>query len=204
MASGEELADRIPWAKFAEAAWTADDAGFFYGRFPEPPPDAAYDAPNHDMELRYHRVGTDAADDVLVLATPDEPEWSFEPEVDDDGRLLVISVFRGTDPVNRVYVADLDDGIEHVVVRPLIDVADAHYTPIGTAHGVLYLETDRDAPLGRVVAIDIRQPRADPGGHPGRRRTRSSRSASSGTGSPPCTSTTPTTGWRCSSSTGGT
>ena len=69
------------WAKFAEAAWTADDAGFFYGRFPEPPPDAAYDAPNHDMELRYHRVGTDAADDVLVLATPDEPEWSFEPEV---------------------------------------------------------------------------------------------------------------------------
>ncbi len=158
VASGEELADRIGWAKFAEAAWTADDAGFFYGRFPEPPPDAAYDAPNHDMELRYHRVGTDAADDVLVLATPDEPEWSFEPEVDDDGRLLVISVFRGTDPVNRVYVADLDDGIEHVVVRPLIDVADAHYTPIGTAHGVLYLETDRDAPLGRVVAIDVRQP----------------------------------------------
>ena len=156
VATGEELPDRIPWAKFAEAAWTADDAGFFYGRFPEPPADAAYDAPNRDMELRYHRIGTPAAEDLLVFATPDEPEWTFEPEVLDDGRLLVVSVFRGTDPVNRVYVADLADGVEAAVVRPLIDVADAHYLPIGTAGGRLYLETDRDAPLGRVVAVDVR------------------------------------------------
>ena len=61
--TGEDLPDRIPWAKFAPAAWTHDDAGFFYGRYPEPPADAAYDAPNHDMELCYHRLGTDAAED---------------------------------------------------------------------------------------------------------------------------------------------
>ena len=118
VATGEELPDRIPWAKFAEAAWTADDAGFFYGRFPQPPADAAYDAPNRDMELRYHRIGTPTAEDRLVFATPEEPEWTFEPEVLDDGRLLVISVYRGTDPVNRVYVADLTGGVEAAVVRP--------------------------------------------------------------------------------------
>ncbi len=65
--AGEELPDRIAWSKFSSAAWTHDDAGFFYGRYPEPPADAAYDAPNRDMELRYHRLGTDPADDPARL-----------------------------------------------------------------------------------------------------------------------------------------
>ncbi len=154
----EELPDRIRWSKFASAAWTHDDAGFFYGRYPEQPADAAYDAPNRDMELRYHRLGTDAAEDRLVFSTPAEPEWGYEPEVSDDGRLLVLSVWRGTDPGNRVYVADLADGVETAIVRPLLDTADARYQPIATIDGWLYLLTDRDAPLGRVIAVDVREP----------------------------------------------
>ena len=136
-----------------------DDAGFFYGRYPEPPADAAYDAPNRDMQLRYHRLGTDPADDPVVFATPDQPEWGYEPEVTDDGRLLVLSVWRGTDPTNRVYVADLTDGVEAASVRPLLDAADARYELIDGVDGTLYLLTDLDAPRGRVVAIDV----ADPG-----------------------------------------
>ena len=57
VATGEELPDRVAWSKFASAAWTHDDGGFFYGRYPEPSADAAYDAPNRDMELRYHLLG---------------------------------------------------------------------------------------------------------------------------------------------------
>jgi len=156
--TGEELPDRIAWCKFSSAAWTHDDAGFFYGRFPEPPADAAYDAPNRDMELRYHRLGTDPVADRLVFSTPDHPEWGFEPTVSDDGRLLVLSVWRGTDPENRIYVADLAGGVETAVVRPLLDAADARYEPIGTIDRTLYLLTDRDAPLGRVIAVDVSDP----------------------------------------------
>ena len=159
VATGHDLPDRLTWSKFASAAWTHDDAGFFYGRYPEPPADAAYDAPNRDMQLRYHRLGTDAADDPLVFATPYEPEWGYEPEVTDDGRLLVISVWRGTDPTNRVYVADLTGGLGAARVRPLLDAADARYELIAGVDGRLYLLTDLDAPRGRVVAIDV----ADPG-----------------------------------------
>lgn len=152
--SGEDLPDRIPWSKFSSAAWTHDDAGFFYGRYPEPPADAAHDAPNRAMELRYHRLGADVADDRLVFSTPDEPEWGYEPEVSDDGRLLVLTVWRGTDPVNRIYVADLTGGVEAAEVRPLLDAADARYEHIATVAGTLYLLTDRDAPLGRVIAVE--------------------------------------------------
>jgi prolyl oligopeptidase len=156
--TGEALPDRIAWCKFSSAAWTHDDAGFFYGRYPEPAADAAYEAPNRDMELCYHRLGTDAATDRLVFSTPDHPDWGFEPEVSDDGLHLVLSVWRGTDPENRIYVADLADGVEAAVVRPLLDVADAHYEPIATIDGTLYLLTDRDAPLGRVIAVDVGDP----------------------------------------------
>jgi prolyl oligopeptidase len=156
--TGDDLPDRLKWSKFASAAWTHDDAGFFYGRYPEPPAGEAYDAPNRDMELRYHRLGTDQRDDPLVFANPDEPEWGYEPRVLDEGRLLVVIVWRGTDPDNRLYVADLVAGVEAVELSPLIDTPDASYEPIAAVDGVLYLLTDRDAPMGRVIAIDLAAP----------------------------------------------
>jgi prolyl oligopeptidase len=158
VATGEELPDRIEWSKFSSAAWTHDDAGFFYGCYPEPPADAAYDAPNLNMEIRYHRLGTDSAADPLVFATPDEPEWDFEPTVSDDGRLLVVTVWRGTDPESRIYVADLGAGAEAAVVRPLLDQADARYDHVATWDGTMLLLTDRDAPLGRIIALDVDDP----------------------------------------------
>ena len=156
--TGDDLDDSIRWSKFASAAWTDDDAGFFYGRYPEPPADAAYDAPNRDMELRYHRLGTDPGDDRLVLSTPEEPEWGYEPLVTDEGRLLVVSVWRGTDPENRVFVARLERGVDQAAVEPLIGEADASYEPIAAVDGTLFLLTDHEAPLGRVIAIDLEVP----------------------------------------------
>jgi prolyl oligopeptidase len=158
VATGEALPDRIPWSKFSSAAWTHDEAGFFYGRYPEPPLDASYEAQNRNMELRYHRLGTDSADDLLVFVRPDEPEWGFEPEVSEDGRVLLLSVWRGTDPENRIYVADLSMGVERAEVRPLLDAADAAYWPIAVVERSVYLRTDLEAPLGRVIAIDLEAP----------------------------------------------
>ncbi|MGI8830375.1 MAG: prolyl oligopeptidase family serine peptidase [Candidatus Limnocylindria bacterium] len=155
---GTDLPDRITWSKFASAAWTHDDAGFFYGRYPEPPADAAYDAPNRDMELRYHRLGDEASADRLVFSAPHEPEWGFEPKVTDDGRHLVITIWRGTNQENRLYIADLAGGVESATVRPLIDVADARYELIAAIDGTLLVLTDRDAPMGRVIAVDIDDP----------------------------------------------
>ena len=157
-ASGEDLPDVIAWSKFSSSAWTADDAGFFYCRFPQPAAEHAYDAPNRDMQLCYHRLGTDVADDPVVFSTPHEPEWGFEPLVTDDGRLLVVSIWRGTDPTNRVWVADLADDGAAASLRPLIDVDDARYDPIAAVDGTLYLSTDADAPNGRVIAVGVADP----------------------------------------------
>jgi prolyl oligopeptidase len=156
--TGDELPDRVDWSKFTAAAWTADDLGFVYGCYPEPPAGAAYDAPNRNMELRYHRLGTDSAEDRLVFSTPNEPEWLFEPATSEDGRTLVVTVSRGTDPENRIYVADLSRGIEAATVRPLLDAADARYDHIATIGDTVFLLTDLDAPLHRIIAVDLTDP----------------------------------------------
>ena len=159
---GATLPERVPWSKFCGAAWTHDDAGFFYGRYPEPEAGAAYEAPNRDMEIRYHRLGTDPARDLLVYARPDRPDWVFEPEVSDDGTLLVVTIARGSEPETRIHVADLRgfDGTAAPWVRPLLDAGDAEYELAATAGRTLYLRTNRAAPFGRLVALDADDPDA--------------------------------------------
>ena len=157
-ATAEDLPEEIRWSKFTSAAWTDDNAGFFYGRYPEPPADGAYDAPNRDMELRYHWLGTDPGDDPVVFVRPDEPEWGFEPRITGDGRWLVVVVWRGTDPENRLFVADLSSGVDALEIRPLLTDADASYEPIAAVGDRLYLLTDRDAPMGRIAMIDLAEP----------------------------------------------
>ncbi len=150
--TGEDLPDQLSWSKFSSASWTADERGFFYGRYPAPDSDDTYEAPNLDMELRYHALGDDPAVDRVVFSKPDQPEWGYEPQVVDDGPWLVLTIWRGTDPTNRVYVGDLSSDVADVEVRPLLDVDDARYELIGATDGVLYLLTDKEAPRGRVVA----------------------------------------------------
>ena len=78
----------------------------------------------------------------------------------DDGTLLIITVWRGTDPESRVHVADLTGGATAITVRPLLDKADAYYEVVGTIGRTLYLVTDLDAPRRRLVAVDADDPTA--------------------------------------------
>jgi prolyl oligopeptidase len=55
-------------------------------------------------------------------------------------------------------VADLTHGVEGAEVRPLLDAADARYEVIAAFDATLYLLTDLDAPLGRVIAVDVDDP----------------------------------------------
>ena len=163
VADGKDLGDHIRWSKFSQASWTRDGKGFFYGRYPEPAPGEELTAQVRNMKLYYHRVGTEQSADVLVYERPDQPDWGFAPEVTDDGRWLVISVWMGTDRRNRVHVLDLGDATAPKVtghVRPVLDAFDAGYAFLSNDGPIFHFRTDRDAPKGRVVAVDIRNPEA--------------------------------------------
>ena len=156
LTTGEQLADVLHWAKWTWPAWTVDNRGFFYSRFPEVEEGAEYQALNMDQKVYYHRVGTDQALDVLVYERPDHPDWGFFGEVTEDGRYLVIHVYQGTDDRYRIVYRDLLE--PYAAPVELIDNFDNQFSFLVNDGPVFYFETDLDAPLGRIIAIDIREP----------------------------------------------
>lgn len=156
VASAKPLADELKWVKFSTASWTADSKGFFYCRFPEPKQGETFQSLNTNQQLMYHRVGTAQADDVLVYKRPDHPEWGFQAEATDDGRYLIITIWKGTDDRYRVAYRDLSEPLATAV--DLIDTFDNDFTFIDNDGPIFYFRTDWRAPNRRIVAIDVRKP----------------------------------------------
>lgn len=155
VSSGKDLPDLIKWVKFSGASWTKDGKGFFYSRYDEPKGTALRDA-NYFQKLYYHKVGTDQSEDKLIYDRPDNKELGFGGEVTDDGRYLVIHVWQGTSPKNRLYYKDLSKPDSQVV--KLLDDFDAQYSFIDNDGPVFWIQTDLDAPRGKLVAIDTQHP----------------------------------------------
>lgn len=159
IATRELLADKLEWLKFTSTEWTPDSKGFFYGRFSEPEEGEAFQSLNLNHKLYYHRVGTPQSDDVLVFEQPDHPKWGFGPSVTDDGRFLVITVWKGTSDKYRIYVKDLSEPYGYPV--ELISHFDDEYDFIGNDGYIFYFKTDLNAPNKRIIAIDIRNPKPE-------------------------------------------
>ncbi len=157
--TGEDTDDVLKWVKFSGASWTHDHQGFFYSRYDEPDETTKLEAVNYYQKLYYHRLGTPQAEDVLVYERPDQKEWGFSGEVTDDGKYLVISVWKGTAPDNLVFYTDLTSPDSSVV--ELIQEFEADYGFVDNEGTKFWFRTDLDAPKGRLIAIDINQPEPD-------------------------------------------
>jgi prolyl oligopeptidase len=154
--TGEALSDRLEWIKFSSVAWRSDGQGFFYSRYDAPNPNRKLEAVNHFQKLYYHARGTDQGDDVLIYHRPDHKEWGFNANVTEDGHYLIISVWRGTDPKNLLFYRDLTQPEASIV--ELIDRFEAAYSVVNSDGTTFWVQTDLDAPRGRLVAIDLNQP----------------------------------------------
>ncbi|HEY8459433.1 MAG TPA: prolyl oligopeptidase family serine peptidase [Blastocatellia bacterium] len=154
--TGKDLPDLIKWVKFSGASWTADGKGFFYSRYDEPNEKTKLEDANYYQKLYYHRLGSPQSEDILVYERKDQKEWGFSGQVTEDGRYLIVSVWQGTDPRNRVFFKDLQSPDAKVV--ELISELEAAYNFISNDGSVFWFRTDLNAPRGRVIAIDARDP----------------------------------------------
>ncbi len=151
--TGADLSEHLKWIKFSGASWTHDGQGFFYSRYDEPNEATKLEDVNYFQKLFYHRLGTPQSEDVLIYHRPDQKEWGFSGGVTEDGRYLIISVWRGTDPKNLVFYKDLTNPDAEVV--ELINEFEASYSFIDNDGSIFWFRTDLDAPRGRVIGIDI-------------------------------------------------
>jgi prolyl oligopeptidase len=153
--------DRVRWSKFGGASWLKDGTGFFYSRYDEPQDGEIYQGVNRNQKVFFHRIGTAQEEDELVHARPDQPDWGFNAEVTEDGRFLLISQWEGTERKNRIFIRDLEMPGSKVEPFPYLDRFDAQYTIVGNDGTTFYVLTDKDAPRGRLVAIDWRRSSPD-------------------------------------------
>ncbi len=151
--TGNDTTDHIEWTKFGGLTWTHDNRGFFYSRFPAVPKEELFTSTNLNNKVYYHRLGTDQSEDVLVFERPDHPEWGFGSSVTEDGRYLVISVYKGTDSRNMLFIKDLDE--PYGLPITLIDNFDHEWGVIGNDGTTFYFQTTLHAPNRRVVSMDI-------------------------------------------------
>ncbi len=161
VATAHDLTDRIRWLRFGSFAWSNDNRGFFYSGYDRPSGGHALTALSRGQKLKYHRLGTPQSADVVVYERPDEPLLLIDGTVTADGRYLLIDLNQGSHVANRVYYKDLGDPQQPTLAAPmvkLLDDRDATYRFIEHDGPTFYFETDRDAPRGQVIAIDITHP----------------------------------------------
>lgn len=154
--TSKDFDDHLKWVKFSGASWTHDNQGFFYSRYDEPNEATKLEDVNYFQKLYYHRLGTPQSEDVLIYHRPDRKEWGFSGGVSEDGRYLVISVWLGTDPKNLVFYKDLQDSQGEII--ELISEFEANFSVIDNDGSIFWLQTDLEAPRGRLIAIDINNP----------------------------------------------
>jgi prolyl oligopeptidase len=159
--SGADLDDELRWTKWVDPTWLPDASGFLYWRYPAPT-GGEFTTAMGAGELMLHRIGGEGSTDELVWA-PQDVEWMADPWVAADGRWLVLTASPGTDSRSTVHARRIAPGEQgSCVIGPEITVVvdqltDAHHV-VGSDGDLLYLRTERDAPRGALVAVDLAHP----------------------------------------------
>lgn len=170
--TGQDLDDRLDHLRFTGIAWYG--AGFFYTRWPETEPGST--APVRDPSIHYHRIGDDQSKDRLVFRNDDDPEPSYTAGLTEDDRFLILVEYLGTDRRNGLLHLDLETHGAAITAPGVTEPVDpqawtrlaapgeashnvVHHRPgIDGTGSHLVVHTDRDAPNGKVVAIDLDRP----------------------------------------------
>jgi prolyl oligopeptidase len=169
VSTAQDTDDVLSWVKFSGASWTRDGSGFFYSRYDAPKEGQKLQELNYYQKLFFHKMRSPQSKDLLVYHRPDQKEWGFDGNVTEDGRYLIITIRQGTDVKNRVFYKEIRPGSplsdlaygQGARVVELLNDFDASYEFVGNDGPLFWFQTDLDAPRGKIIAIDTRNPKRE-------------------------------------------
>ena len=155
MATRRTLPEVVRWVRFSTFGWRGD--GFYYCRYPEPAPGSELTAPVAHQRVCFHRVGTAQDDDTLVFETPDEPSRFHGVATSEDERFAILASWQPGRRGNDLWVRDEASGER--AFRPLVaEIGDDEFEVVDSDGEALYVRTNRGAPNGRLMRIDLARP----------------------------------------------
>ena len=157
VATRQPLGDVVEWVKVSGAAWAGK--GFFYSRYPASDKGKDLSAKNVDHQVFYHRIGTPQSADELVYRDAANPERFHTLEVTEDERFAILTVSdRGKGKQgNAVFYRDLAS--KDTSFKPLVaEIGDDTFTVVDNVGDTFLVQTDHQAPNGRVFLFDPKRP----------------------------------------------
>jgi len=146
--TGTVLPDTMERTRAASIAWTHDNLGFYYTRYPR-----KGDVPDgeevYHRHVFYHELGTDPSTDQPIFGEGRDLEDRPSLSLDNDGQLLLITVAQGWTKT-ELFLMDLKKR-----TPPTRITVNKNFLYRGTVYnGRLYIVTNEDAPRYRVFMAE--------------------------------------------------
>jgi prolyl oligopeptidase len=158
VSDGIDLPVVLNFSKFWPVSWARDSSGVYYSRYPLKANQAPDDSRGDDAgrpDIYFHKIAEAQNADRLVYQVTDHPTRVPSGTVTEDGHYFIIGLFDGYES-NAWLVQDLRKPDSKP--QPLFTKWDALYNFLGSKGDELYFQTTKDAPRGRVIAVDARDP----------------------------------------------
>jgi len=157
VATRKKLDDELKWMKASSVSWQGD--GFYYSRYPEPAKGKELSSKNEFQAVYFHTVGTPQSADILVYDDKEHPQRFQGVDTTEDERFAILSVSeRGKGKKgNAIFVKDLSNN-EDKFTPIVADITDDSFSVIENVGDKLLVRTNRNAPNGRVVLVDPKNP----------------------------------------------
>jgi prolyl oligopeptidase len=146
--TGDALPDTIERTRAASIAWSLDNSGFYYTRYPKKG-DVAEGQEVYNRHVFYHVLGDDPAKDEPIFGEGRDAEDWPSVSLDNDGRMLLITVSQGWTKT-ELFLMDLKKG-----TPPTRITTGKNFLYSGSVYnGRLYIVTNEDAPRFRMFVAE--------------------------------------------------
>lgn len=146
----QELADTLKWCKFSDIVWSPDARGIFYTRFPKPgslPESELY----FKQSICWHRLGTSQDEDSLVFKNNKSKAAIPSIYSSSDRKYILMFYWWPDDGKLDIDCHEFSSGKTINIMKK----EKGYYEFIGNVGSMFYFKTQKKAPGGRILAIDI-------------------------------------------------
>lgn len=153
--SKKVIEDTLVDVKFSGISWHGNE-GFYYSSY-DKPKGSELSAKTDQHKLYFHKLGTSQKEDKVIFGG-DQKRRYVSGYVTEDDHYLIITAANSTYG-NELYIKDLTKPNSPIVT--IIDNFNSSYSIIENEGSKLFIETDYNAPNGRVVTVDAANPKME-------------------------------------------
>jgi prolyl oligopeptidase len=146
--TGKLLPDTIERTRACSIAWSFDNSGFYYTRYPKKG-DVPEGQERYNRHVFYHELGSDPEKDPLIFGEGRDAEDWPSVTLDNDGRMLLITVAQGWTKT-ELFLMDLKKG-----TPPTRITTGKNFLYSASVYsGRVYIVTNEDAPRYRMFVSE--------------------------------------------------